>query len=1079
MSSRSSTSLRATIKLELVTTKSTVRNTAIPAFVQRCLGRGLVISVLVAGLASLVGLLSPPVHAQAGPPIVSCPAVNMVEYVAPNCNGSCPHVQASSIGDGFEWHTVDNYVENIPGTNLFKQHSNEIHFLYRNDGANIRMLQDSIWNPFVCDDNQADAMNRTFDVNGTWGGKFVDTSMSCGAITKSDQLIRGYEYNPAIENEGQYAMDLRQCRVGNFTDTPYHNEHQMFYALPEGGVCNGASMEGVIGVTTISGPGSGEVFFYCKGLGLCAWYQSIDWSDPNNDPTSWDENTDYCDLTAGKRRGDYYLYPLAGLSDPEMSTTEKVKTIQNDLVQQGYELSCTTPALEIKPEIGGAVNDFFDQGGATTLPIDVDQVFDFSGSNYPLFRSKASADLMSSLESYYGVLNLDEDDPRLKDISSAALYRMMNPVDLCKQQVKMLEVVESMCNKLKEPDTCALAKQIPGTEYSMGPVAAEFGISSLLQDWRSLGITCENLRLTDLRELPPDEVAHRAKVRDGLMRTPLFLDKAYRLAFLVVTTELQNPIEVDNRPNLFNFLRRSDRSHQPKHEVKVVAFKVPDIGTNKYLEGELSYRDPLQVTRDAMYNKKDVDQLTQMAQAERDAWMGKLANPPSYEPGMAPVECGDAECMSLADPLPIALAQMVNANGQVCSATAEELKAEPVNQIKDKSNLGDNQGSGIFKPDFKLLENLFSKSPQKEEPDIAQFEFLSNVRIQEGVTGPIDKTTTRSYLIYPVGFELKSVEDALAAVIYTDEEILAFKNNPDNLKYYKMLDTNISVEGRGDQGFTDRDCISSGPQAPDDENAPADPCRGQVTAEVTADTTEAAPRVWGGWLGIITRRIQENLQRFGTPAFNYLRSCQTTEDFLLGRCSGGTQPGLGDLPDSGDKSSQCLEVWVSPEQKTQYATVLRTNLPGQQSSTPRFAGWLRYFGVKTHPEYQHIYGTCGGQRCYEYVLNRILNESDINPYLAIAIAFNETGGLYSAKPDQSGPHFGCAPWRDESIEDKLSCMINTLNGYRDSGLDSDAALRRYGYVHGYNNQNLNKLVGILSYWNYQGKCGAEDSSAQE
>lgn len=169
-------------------------------------------------------------------------------------------------------------------------------------------------------------------------------------------------------------------------------------------------------------------------------------------------------------------------------------------------------------------------------------------------------------------------------------------------------------------------------------------------------------------------------------------------------------------------------------------------------------------------------------------------------------------------------------------------------------------------------------------------------------------------------------------------------------------------------------------------------------------------------------------------------------------------------------TAMCIETFVSPERAQTYAAQLRTTLPTQRFASASFAGWDAYFPL---PGRQHLFEqTCvdGTQICYNYILNRVTG-AGINPYLAIAIALNETGGLRSTAPDGSNiKHFGCDPFGDlstqysNSIEDKLTCMINTF--MNDRAKPADTLLREYGYANGANNQNLVKIIGILSNRQY-------------
>ncbi len=118
---------------------------------------------------------------------------------------------------------------------------------------------------------------------------------------------------------------------------------------------------------------------------------------------------------------------------------------------------------------------------------------------------------------------------------------------------------------------------------------------------------------------------------------------------------------------------------------------------------------------------------------------------------------------------------------------------------------------------------------------------------------------------------------------------------------------------------------------------------------------------------------------------------------------------------------------------------------------------------------QHLFEiSCNGQICYEYIIGQTVANSRcggryFNPYVAIAIALNETGGLVSNLPDGSNiKHFGCDPFGRLGIGltpvEKFQCMINTFSNSCNNGLSEEEALRRYGYNP---SDNLNNLVVIL------------------
>lgn len=78
------------------------------------------------------------------------------------------------------------------------------------------------------------------------------------------------------------------------------------------------------------------------------------------------------------------------------------------------------------------------------------------------------------------------------------------------------------------------------------------------------------------------------------------------------------------------------------------------------------------------------------------------------------------------------------------------------------------------------------------------------------------------------------------------------------------------------------------------------------------------------------------------------------------------------------------------------------------------------------------------------------NGKQLNPFWAIGIALNENGGLMSDDVDGlSNSHFGCNMSQLQSIEDKISCMTNTLRNDCLAGKSDEATLQEYGYLPGY------------------------------
>lgn len=92
------------------------------------------------------------------------------------------------------------------------------------------------------------------------------------------------------------------------------------------------------------------------------------------------------------------------------------------------------------------------------------------------------------------------------------------------------------------------------------------------------------------------------------------------------------------------------------------------------------------------------------------------------------------------------------------------------------------------------------------------------------------------------------------------------------------------------------------------------------------------------------------------------------------------------------------------------------------------------------------------------------NGQSLSPYWAMTIALNENGGLMSNDPQgKSTTHFGCdiegRAGFETTVEDKLRCMVNSLQGYCTSGMSEDESLAIYGYPPGYEFGPMKVLLG--------------------
>lgn len=571
----------------------------------------LLLAVFLLTLSLVVA--TPSVQAQSSGVPVKCAqqsGINVAEYVAPRCGGSCPSIGASSVGNGFAHiGNVSNSIEWVEG-DIFKQHSNDVHFLYQNSGGLIKFMQDTIWGTaddgsFSCADNGARAMYRVFDASGNWGRPILRDVMSCGETYTSSGYLKAYEKQDIVESD--YDAPLRECPVPGQSDIMTTGSQQLIFQGTA--VCNSIDPAEVIVTTNLSGAGAGEVYVYCKGMGLCAWYASVDFSE--YPPTDWDEDTDVCNLegaessSSGTKRDPYYVEPIKGMFDYALNNFQDpghaiMDTIYEDLVAQGYQAYCSVPNLNYIAsdntnrlmledimgigDQGANAGDEQVTGNRITVDIeDYKQFYNYMDAQTPNWRKKGIYVLTSknSLEAFWSHKNENERIGMIPlDYSPA--FSISSPEMQCVAKMKILNAVNAKCNTLQNPESCAL-------DISYHPDSFPFW--ELYKAVRNRRFDCSKMTVNE-NELSAVEL----KIKNSFLSMPFAMPTAYRFAFAVYSAELREPripseigalwTNTTHKPG-FDFLRfdptvapLTNQQAKPRSEVRILAFLVPDFATN-------------------------------------------------------------------------------------------------------------------------------------------------------------------------------------------------------------------------------------------------------------------------------------------------------------------------------------------------------------------------------------------------------------------------------------------------------------------------------------------------------------------
>lgn len=563
-------------------------------------------------LTAFFSVSSSPLQAQSSGIPVKCSqqsGINVAEYVAPRCDGSCPVVGSSSVGIGFAHiGNVSNYVEWVTG-DVFKQHSNDIHFLYQNSGGLIKFMQDTIWGSandsfFYCADNGARAMYRVYDQSGSWGRAILRDTMSCGEVYTSSGYIKAYEKQDIVET--QYDAPLRECSVPGQSDIMTTNSVQVIFQGTA--VCNSLDPIDVLVTANIGGAGAGEVLVYCKGYGLCAWYGGVDFEE--YPPTDWDESTDVCNLEGAEtsssiQRDPYYVEPINGMYDYSINNFEDpghviMDKVYEDLVAQGYQAYCSVPNLNyiasdntnrlMLEDIMGigdqGANGGDEQVTGNRITVDLDdykQFFNYMDAQTPNWRKKGVYVLNSknSLEAFWSHKSENE-RIGLIPINHSPAFVIASPESQCVEKMKILRAINTKCNTLQNPTTCAL-------DISYHPDSFKFW--QLYKTVTSTGFDC-SLMTADENSLNDTQL----KIKSSFLNMPFAMPTAYRFAFAVYAAELREPripselgalwTNTTHKPG-FDFLRfdpsvqnPTNQQGKPRSELRILAFLVPDFATN-------------------------------------------------------------------------------------------------------------------------------------------------------------------------------------------------------------------------------------------------------------------------------------------------------------------------------------------------------------------------------------------------------------------------------------------------------------------------------------------------------------------
>lgn len=433
----------------------------------------------------------------------------------------------------------------------------------------------------------------------------------------------------------------------------------------------------------------------------------------------------------------FYLHPILGI-DRQLPAdagpyNANLKLIRDDLINQGYEAYCATPGFRIELTQAGKdwMADYVEQNPPGAVFGGENNVFirnpgigdlvrswltvDYREVDTPVFRDiEDKQHLMASLDEYFGFKDTVIRENPQSELTSAAINSLLSNQQRCEASVRILIRQEEMCNKLALPDACALyARPVPETGFtiktmldSYKSLAAE-AVTRLpdanilgYQDKDTIKAVCAEVLTTDWNLV----------AREGLLYTPLTIDRAYRLAFLITTIELNNP----RYTTMFNLFTHPNGGAvggppSPDHAILVNAFKIPDILTTTQLEqesliasGNTPWTDSSKLTRNSLLTEKMQEEIETTVD-EKKIDLIQAANyydtnsqthsdeiecmKGASNRGVGGPECKDELAKALVDIINTQTSNRVSPENQI-DPTCQELVKEPANEILDYGSFG-------------------------------------------------------------------------------------------------------------------------------------------------------------------------------------------------------------------------------------------------------------------------------------------------------------------------------------------------------------------------------------------------------
>ena len=905
----------------------------------------------------------------------SCSVPNVFDYVSPRCGstpGSCPTIGASVIlSDGTR--EIGNIPNQIVWLNDidFQQKSGSGSFNYKRESDRVRFAQDNVWGGFSCT-NGKKAMYRVFEGNTLGATRYLG-SMACGQTVSSNQTLRTYEYNPIVETapNGQ----LNTCTVPNFSDTTNNAGATLIWggkALCNPGV-NGNTPFDIIVFKNAFGPGAGEVYVYVKDRGLAAFYEKLDESQSQNQPSSWNSSTDLCALKSATEKSTYFEYNL--------ERDDKNKILNN--LYDEYSVSCVPRAVyQLVAENNKRCSEL--PRGCGNWNTSSELTLSPKGQLFGLLRDEQKAkerakenspenpSRLESIESYLSsrqVLTSGSNGTPQSNPTSAAsfsqgaasqpvgetidtspyqapIFKNTSPETQCDFIMDKLLAVEELCNP---------QNRIPGDTPGCPANAniGKFGFTNELSLLNQIkGQSCQQLMN------PAANDTRGKEIRSAIMSVNPTMETAYRPAFLVVATKVDGETEANSR-----FKSQGKNSELPFTQIDYLEIKVPAFGSdfvqptstksNEKNNSARYFRDPLRLTADLFFSPTEQEKYRKQEETDRNAMRNSGAT--MYAPIISgtpeQVRCRTATgeytpCNSTNDPLHESLITFINANsalspqnltpawGLPCDADEADFYPDP--EKKPAEEVGD---SGSIGSDLKA-EDVGNYTKKTE----AVVEIQGQVRdMSKDVKREAGKTAI--FFITPHNYNLQYAQSAFLSLLSPEQQ----QQLKESAEFPPVLRTGTVANIAENPTFASkRGTTPPASGAPSGSGAPSSPPQDDVTVKLSLGLLpdqkgeeRKIPVLWqsAGHIASLPTRLFTLLSTSINEEVNqYTRGCKgptATLDWLQGNCEAEDVAQEDTGEDSYDQSAQYCIDW-KPQASTIAAikSAAQSRLAGFGYTTP-------------------------------------------------------------------------------------------------------------------------------------------------